>query len=75
MKWYELRPATIDFLRASADLLIRGEPFPRVVAAKWLASRSEVQRLAYRVCVSVGGERTEIQLLEAAARLEEESWP
>ena len=69
------RAEVVELLRCSVDLLLGGEPFPKIEAARRMGAGALVSRWAHLACQAVGGERTEVQMLEAAARLEERSWP
>lgn len=71
----QLRRHVVELLQCAVDLCVRGEPFPKLEASRRLGSTRFVCDAANDACATVGGERTQLQLLEAAWRVDEKSWP
>jgi hypothetical protein len=70
------RAQVVELLRCAADVLLSsGYPFPKLEAAHRLNSNRAVCRVANDACAALAGPRTDVMLLEAAARVEEGTWP
>jgi hypothetical protein len=67
------RLPAVQLLRCAADMVIVGEPFPVLEAERGLGiGRTDNARVAaLQARDANGGDRTELQLLEAAALLED----
>jgi hypothetical protein len=73
------RAQVVELLRCAADIRITGTMIPRARAAYLLGTPERTQRLAEdawtAVLNDVGMSLYQYELLEAAARVEEGSWP
>jgi hypothetical protein len=69
------RARVVELLRCSVDLLMRGHVFPRLDAIERLGPDHDICTMSFEAVQAVEGPRDEIKLLEAAARVEERSWP
>jgi hypothetical protein len=73
------RAQVVEFLRCAAEARITGMMLPRVTATDWLDASEATAEFAEKawiaVCNDVGMSLYQYELLEAAARVEEGSWP
>jgi hypothetical protein len=67
----EERQDAILMLQCAADLVMVGWMFPRIEAVTRLGTSGRAVDLAYSACDAIGGDRDQVQLLSAAALLEE----
>jgi hypothetical protein len=67
----EVREEAVLMLACAVDLLHCGYHFVRLDASRYLDTSDDAMTLAYAACEEIGGDRDDVQLLSAAAALED----